>query len=321
MQILEQPVVTSPPPPTVPSRMRRIWSRLWRGQNAGYLFIAPAVLFLMVFTAYPLLRGVAMSLTEVSKKGVIGKWIGFTNWPVLLQDQRFLGAVGRSLRFSLVGMIGALILGALLAQLLNMAWLPARITNTLRGIAVLPWLFATAVAALMWALLLHRDGLINAWLVQSGLVQQPIQFVGTPKLALYSLAGIFIWRVTPFIMVMILAALKSIPKELYEAASVDGASPWQAYWRIAIPLIMPLLLTLGILTFVWGVGQFDLIRIITGGGPIDSTQVVSYYIYRVGFLTQNWSYGATISVAVFLVNLVFAMLYLYLSARAKPWSE
>jgi multiple sugar transport system permease protein len=135
-----------------------------------------------------------------------------------------------------------------------------------------------------------------------------------------SLSVVFAWRVIPFVMVMVLAGLKSIPQELFEAASVDGATPWQTYWRITLPLILPLLLTLSILTFVWGIGQFDLIRIITGGGPVDATQVISFYIYRVGFLTLDWSYASTISVAVFLVNIFFAVIYLFLSARARPWA-
>jgi len=316
-----QPDAKAPSNPAISERHNKTWRRFWRGQNIGYLFVAPGVLFLLAFTAYPLLLGVVMSLTKVSRTGVIGKWIGFTNWPALLQDQNFLASFGRSLKFSVIGMIAAVVLGLILAQLLNMAWLTSPIRNFLRGLSVMPWMFSSAVAAIMWGLLLHRDGLINAWLKQAGLIHNSIVFVGTPQTALYSLAGIFTWRIIPFIMVMILAALKSIPNELYEAASVDGASKWQTFWHITIPLIMPLLLTLAILTFVWGVGQFDFIRIITGGGPIDSTTVVSYYIYIVGFLTQNWSYGATISVAVFLVNLIFALVYLYLSSRAKPWSE
>lgn len=260
-----------------------------------------------------------MSVTEVTKKGQIGKWIGFANWTLLFQDQRFIASVERTLVFSAVAMLGCLLFGMALAQVLNVTWMPVRATNFLRGLAVLPWLFATAVAALMWGLLLHRDGLINAWLLQLGLIDRAIQFVGNPKIALYSLAGVFVWRCTPFVMVMVLAALKSIPNELYEAASVDGANKWQTYRNITIPLILPLLLTLAILCFVWGVSQFDLIRIITGGGPIDSTEVVSYYIYRVGFLTLNWSYGSTISVAVFLVNMFFALIYLFFSVKARPW--
>ncbi len=295
-------------------------SRRWfRSQGMGYLFVAPTVAFLLIFTAYPLLRAVVMSLSEVSKKGEIGRLIGVSNWPLLAADDRFLLAIGRSLQFSALGMLGSLILGVMLAQLLNQRWLPSRLTGLLRGLSVLPWMFATAVAALMWGLLLHRDGLFNSGLAQLGLVERPVMFVGNPDLALGSLAGVFVWRVTPFVMVMVLAALKSIPQELYEAAAVDGASRWQVYRQITLPLLMPLLLTLAILSFVWGVGQFDLIRIITGGGPMSATEVVSYYIYRVGFLTLDWSYGSTLSVAVFLVNLCFAMVYLYLSRWARPW--
>ena len=290
-----------------------------RGQSVGYLYVLPAILFLLVFTVYPLAQAAVMSVTQVSTTGKIGAWNNLANWLRLFQDGVFLHAVGLSLQFAVMGTVGSIVFGLILAQLLNLRWLPPGLTNLLRGLAVLPWMFATAVAALMWGLLLHRDGLINAWLNLLKLTHVPILFVGNPNTALASLAAVFAWRVIPFIMVMVLAGLKSIPQDLYEAASVDGANTWQVYWRITLPLVMPLILTLSILTFVWGVGQYDLIRIITGGGPIDTTQVVSFYIYRVGFLTLDWGYGATISIAVFLVNTVCAVIYLYLSRRARPW--
>lgn len=299
--------------------LKRLTAWRLRGQAVGYLYVLPAVLFLLVFTVYPLAQAVVMSLTQVSARGEIGAWNNLASWLRLFQDGVFLHAVGLSLQFAVMGTVGSILFGLILAQLFNMRWLPPALTNVLRGLAVLPWMFATAVAALMWGLLLNRDGLINAWLKMLGLTRGPIMFVGNPVSALPSLAAIFAWRVIPFVMVMVLAGLKSIPQDLYEAAEVDGATASQTYWRITLPLIMPLILTLSILTFVWGVGQFDLIRIITGGGPIDTTQVVSFYIYRVGFLTLDWGYGATISVAVFLVNTFFAVIYLYLSRRARPW--
>ncbi len=300
-------------------RLKTLSNRPFRGQRMGYVYVLPAVLFLLVFTVYPLAQALVMSLTQVSPNGEIGAWNSLANWLRLFQDSVFLHAVGLSLQFAVTGTVGSILFGLVLAQLLNMRWLPPALTNLLRGLAVLPWMFATAVAALMWGLLLHRDGLINAWLTLVGLEHRPTMFVGNPDLALSSLAAVFAWRVIPFIMVMVLAGLKAIPQDLFEAAAVDGASTWQTYWRITLPMMMPLILTLSILTFVWGVGQYDLIRIITGGGPINTTQVVSFYIYRIGFLTLDWGYGATISIAVFLVNTFFAVIYLYLSRRARPW--
>jgi multiple sugar transport system permease protein len=301
------------------TRVRRRTKRLFHRQNMGYLFVAPAILFLLAFMVYPLLQAVRMSFTEVSKTGEIGNWIGFSNWILLFHDEDFISAIVRSLRFAATGTLICLVFGAILALLLDMKWLPAGVRNTLRGLSVLPWMYATSVAALMWGLLMHRDGLINAILTGANIVKRPIMFVGNPDIALTSLAIVFSWRCIPFVMVMVLAALKAIPNELYEAAYTDGASKWQAYWRITVPLIMPLLLTLAILSLVWGVGQFDLIRIITGGGPMQTTEVVSYYIYRVGFLTVDWSYGSTIGIAVFLVNLLFAIAYMLVSRKARPW--
>jgi ABC-type sugar transport system permease subunit len=292
---------------------------LFRGQNAGYLFVAPAVVFLLTFTAYPVIRALIMSFSEVSNKGEIEGFIWFANWTQLINDEIFIEAAVRSLYFAVLGMVGGIIFGVTLAQLINTRWISSRVMNFLRGLAVLPWIFAISIAALMWGLLLHRDGLINSFFLRIGLIEKPIMYIGNPDLALSSLALIFIWRVTPFVMVMILAALKSIPNELYEAAYVDGANWWKAFWRVTMPLIMPVILMLMILSLVWGMGQFDLIKIITEGGPMDTTTTASYYIYRVGFLTVNWSYGSTIAVSIFLINLIFAALYLYLSNRARPW--
>jgi len=214
---------------------------------------------------------------------------------------------------------GCLVVGALLAQLLHKSWLPGNTVNALRGLAVLPWLFPISVAALMWGLLLHRDGILNFVLQTIGIIDGPVMWVGNPDSALYSLVAIFVWRCSPFVMVMVLAALKSIPQELYEAAQVDGATGWQSYRLVTIPLITPVLLTLGILCFVWGAGQFDLVKIVTGGGPMRATELASYYIYRVGFLTVDWSYGSAVSIAVFVVLLMAAIVYLIVSRRVRPW--
>jgi multiple sugar transport system permease protein len=301
------------------TRLQNAYYRAFRGQRVGYLFVAPAILFLLAFTLYPLLQALLMSLFEISKTGAFGGWIGLTNYAALLHDANFLAALGRSLEFAALAVVGCLLLGAGLAQLLNRSWLSGHTTNSLRGLAILPWLFPISVAALMWGLLLHRDGLLNAVLKGLGLISRPVMWLGNPDLALFSLVAIFVWRCAPFVMVMVLAALKSIPQELYEAAQVDGATRWQSYRLVTVPLIAPVLLTLSILCFVWGAGQFDLVKIVTGGGPMRTTEVASYYIYRVGFLTVDWSYGSAISMAVFLVLLLAAIVYLFVSRRVRPW--
>ena len=305
--------------PNAKTQLQSAYYRAVRGQRIGYLFVAPAMLFLMAFTLYPLIQAFLMSLFEISNKGEFGQWIGATNYLQLLSDVNFLQARGRSLKFAGLAAVGCLLVGGALAQLLNKSWLPGSVVNTLRGAAILPWLFPISVAALMWGLLLHRDGLLNVALEALGIIQKPVMWVGNPDSALYSLVVVFVWRCAPFVMVMVLAALKSIPQELYEAAQVDGATRWQSYRLVTLPLIAPVLLTLSILCFVWGAGQFDLVKIVTGGGPMRATEVASYYIYRVGFLTVDWSYGSAISIAVFLVLLVAAVIYLLVSRRVRPW--
>jgi len=304
---------------TVGVRLQSAYYHALRGERVGYLFIAPAILFLLAFTLYPLLQALLMSFFEISNKGEFGQWIGATNYLALVKDANFLQALARSLAFAALAAIGCLAVGVALAQLLNKSWLSGNVLNSLRGLAVLPWLFPISVAALMWGLLLHRDGILNALLNAIGIIDKPVMWVGNPDTALFSLVAIFVWRCSPFVMVMVLAALKSIPQELYEAARVDGATRWQSYRLVTIPLIAPVLLTLSILCFVWGAGQFDLVKIVTGGGPMRSTEVASYYIYRIGFLTVDWSYGSAISIAVFVVLLMAAIAYLLVSRRVRPW--
>lgn len=288
-------------------------------QITGYLYVAPAVIFLAAITIYPIINLIRLSVVEYALGQDNQPFIGLDNYIRMLSDEHLLNSLKNSFYFAGLGLIATLVLSLSLAMLLNSKWAPTGLRDSLRGILVLPWLFSPAVASLMWGLMLHRDGIINSYLMNLGLIESGINFLGNRSITLLVLTFIFVWKGYPFAMVMILAALNSVPQDIYEAAKVDGANAWQRFRSITLPIILPVILTISILRFVWGFGQYDLIRIITGGGPLRSTEVVSYYLFRVAFKQMDFSYSAAISVFVFVFLMVFGVIYVVIYSRSKPW--
>jgi multiple sugar transport system permease protein len=286
---------------------------------AGYLFIAPAVLFLITITTYPILNSLWMSLTEYTIGNPNRPFVGIRNYLRLFSDKRLWNSIKNSCYLGFWGCILVIFIGIVLALLLNSNWTSNRIREFIRGIFIMPWIISTTLAALMWGLMLHREGIINSYLTKLGILDNPIPFTGNKDFALLVIIGIFVWKVYPFAMVMILSALKSVPDELYDSAKVDGASSWQQLRYVSLPLVMPVLLTVSTLVFIWGFGHYDLVRVITGGGPVQSSEVVSFYLYDVAFLETKFSYGAAISILIFAVLILFGIVYVRIYTRSKPW--
>jgi multiple sugar transport system permease protein len=187
-------------------------------------------------------------------------------------------------------------------------WATPRIRNFVRGLLILPWLFSLAAAGLIWGLLYQSTGPVNYLLLSSGIVSQPIDFFGDPKLAIWSLIFINVWKSYPFYLVMILGALQTIPEELWEAAKIDGASALQRFWHVTLPMLKPVLIASTAIDMITTVTTFDLVKIMTNGGPMRSTQTLAFYIWQEGFRDVNFGYGAAMSV-VMLVTLCIATLF------------
>lgn len=288
--------------------------RLTRGPLVGYLFILPALLFLAVLIVYPILVTLQLSTNKLLPDLSL-RWIGFSNYAKLLADKTFWRSVLVAVEFTAITVVLHLIVGMAFALLLNHRWPNAGLRNTLRGLIILPWIFSTAASSLMWSLLLHPFGTLNymarAWLG----VQEPIAWFATPVSAMLTLAVVNLWHSFPFYMVIMLGGLQSIPGELYEAARVDGASGWQSFWRITIPILRPVIVALTVVDIIGTIAMFDLVRMLTGGGPNRATETVAYYLYRVAFMDGRLDYAAAISVAILVGLLLFIGVYLRLFAR------
>lgn len=300
------------------SRMRHIdWS-----QNIGYLFIAPAVLFLIVVTIYPLISTFLTSFTTINTRERTTEFVALANYTRMFSDGVFWNAMRNTAIFTAASVVLHLLVGGTLAVLLNERWASIQARNFMRGLLILPWLFSTAASALIWGLLYHPFGPTNYVLQGLGLVSEPVQFLGDKTLAMWSLVLVNVWKTFPFYMVMLLGGLQSIPPELYDAARVDGASAYHRFRYVTVPLLRPVILAISTIDIITTFSQFDLVKLLTSGGPLRSTETVAYYLWQTGFRDVNFGYGSAISVVMVVGLSIGVLIYLRMfTAREQVYAD
>lgn len=251
----------------------------------SYAFLAPALALLAVFTFYPLLYGAFLGFTEYTGarfgQGLPPKFVGFANFAALFKDPLFVTALLNSLKYLIV--VPILQLGALAVAIL--------VNRSLPGIAFfrvsyyIPVVIAISGAAVMWDWIYNRDGILNWVLTSLHLMQSKDTFgwLDNPDTAFYAIMFVTFWRGFGYYMVLYLAGLQSIPAELEEAARLDGASRWQIFWRITVPMMHPTILLCTILSTIAAVRVLDEPLVFTNGGPLNSTYTGLFYVYRKSF--------------------------------------
>jgi len=181
---------------------------------------------------------------------------------------------------------------------------------------ILPWLFTAVIIAVIWRLLLEPNGVVNSILLQMGIIGSKVEWFSSPATALHAVTFANIWAGYPLFMVSLLAGLQGIPKDFYEAADIDGAKAYQKLIFITIPQLMPIIISISLLDFIWTMQVFPLIWITTGGGPIYSTEVLSTYTYKLAFSSYNLSQASASAVVILLISLGLTLFYIrYQKAR------
>lgn len=294
----KQPVVVAPPKRSILREMRREWT--------AYLFQAPGMILFLVFTVYAVGTAAYLSFTNYDPILNGGTFVGLANYRAVLHDETWWAAMWHTLYFTLGFMIPSMAIGLFLASLLN---------SKIRGLSLyrtafyLPAITPLVIATLLWKWLYNGDyGLLNYYLLKFHLVSQPLQFLSNSKLAMPAVIGMQIWLSIGFNMVVYLAGLQSIPQELYEAAEVDGATPWQRLRRITFPLLLPTTIFLAVFQTILGMQTFDQIFVMTSGGPPGpggATTTVTYYIWLNAF--QYLKMGKASALAWTLFVVVFAL--------------
>jgi multiple sugar transport system permease protein len=283
---------------------------MMKGEN-GNRFVLPAVVLLVLVTVYPLFSVLYLSLHRRLLIFDITKFIGLDNYRFLLVDDRFWNALGNTVYFTAVSVTLELLLGLAVALLLHR---PFRFKGLVTAAVLVPWAVPTVVSARMWEWIYNADfGILNH------LLGVKINWLGSPFWAMNAAIVMDVWKTTPFVVILLLAGLKVIPAELYQAARIDGAGAWQLFRRITLPLLLPVVLVALIFRTLDAFRIFDAVYVLTGGGPANATETLSIYAYKVLFQTLQFGYGSTLSAVVFLCTGAITLLYLrFLNREAQP---
>jgi ABC-type sugar transport system permease subunit len=271
--------------------------------------ITPALITIMVVTVYPLLYSFWISLHrwDLTKMQEGYPFIWFRNYIQVLIDPLFHQSVQVTLIFVVSAVSLEITLGFICALVLNREF-PGR--NLVRMLALLPWAIPAVVNGIMWKWILNPSyGALNGLLLSLGLIDQYIIWLGSPNSALAMVILADVWKETPFIMLLFLAALQTVPKDLYEAARVDGASFFHTLFHITIPLIKPMLFVALALRTIWALKSFDLIYTLTAGGPSMGTSVIGYYTYLKSFVSLQFGQGSAVAYIMTIIVIILVLLY------------
>lgn len=299
----ERPVTAGPAP--------TIGELLDRQGILAYVLLFPGLLILAAFIGYPFITSLWLAVTDQSVSTSVARFIGLDNFTDELRSQIFLQTVRNTLVYTGVTVTIKLVLGIGLAVVMNQSF---RLKNLARAALLLPWIVPTALSAIAWLWLFDGTFSVFNWaIVRSGLADRGINWLGEGTWAMTAIIIANIWRGTPFFAITILAGLQTVDRELLDAAAVDGATPWQRFIRITIPLVRPVLLIVLLFSTIWTISDFQLVYVLTRGGPANSTHLFGTLAYDIAVRAGQLSEGAAISLYMFPVLIVCVVaLLLYL---------
>ncbi|MFL5178330.1 MAG: carbohydrate ABC transporter permease [Microvirga sp.] len=292
-------------PRSVPRR-RLLEDERW----LAFVLLVPTMVLLCLFIAYPFARGIILSVTD-SRVGVPGTFVGAANFERIWNDGIFRQAVYNTFVYTGVTTVFKLGIGLWLALLLNRHFKGKAIV---RAFILLPFIIPTVLSTFAWKWMFDPTfSVINWGLFQLGLIKRSINWLGDPDLAMFSIMVVNVWRGVPFFAISLLAGLQTIRPEPNAAAAIDGARPWQRFWHITWPLLLPVTMVVVLFSIIQTFADFQIVYVMTGGGPANATHLFATYAYQIGVGTGLLSQGAAISLAMFpILFLVVIVQLLYI---------
>ncbi|MBK1624052.1 MULTISPECIES: carbohydrate ABC transporter permease [Afifella] len=293
--------------------MRSSLSYHSRQRLTAWLMIAPLAVGVLIIVGWPFLDTIWMSFTSAQLTQYTGDWVGLDNYIRAFRSPQVRGALATTIFFVALTVSLELVLGVLVALLLDQ---PLYGRRFFRALLILPWALPTVVNAMSWRLIYNPDfGGLNAVLTQIGLLDSYQSWLGSPATAIYAIAVADIWKTVPLVAMITLAALQGVPREQLEAAHIDGASPWSRFKTVTMPAIVGPLMVAAVLRTIEGVKVFDIVWVMTRGGPANSTKTMSIQVYQEAFSNFRAGSGASQGLLIVLVSLILINVYVALLRR------
>lgn len=296
---------------TGPAPARTAGTRGRRSRLLRWCFVAPAVLYMLAFFGYPLVRNIVMSFQHYTPSTYFtgqSPFNGFDNWRAVFDNPLFTDALWHTLVFTAGSLLGQFTIGLALAVFFSRRF---RLSGFARAVLLLPWLVPMVVSSIVWRKLLDQEsGIVNTLLTDLHLTSSPVPWLSSPSVALLSAILVNVWIGIPFNMVILYGGLQEIPRQLYEAAALDGAGAWRTFRGVTLPLLRPVVTVVLVLGFMSTVKILDLILALTAGGPADATQTLGTVTYQLSFQQLDFGQGAVVGDILIVVSAVFAVFYL-----------
>ena len=292
--------------------------RFFRYERSGYLFVLPGLLYMLVFVGYPILYNIILSLQDVTQKNLIKgeqNFVALKNYIALFQDNVFLQSIWNTLLFTVCCLVLQFVIGFLLALFFTKNFSFAK---PVRGLLMMLWMIPITVTALMFKFIFGTDvGILNYFLNALGVIDSNIDWLTASGTAMFALIMANVWIGIPFNMILISTGLMTIPTELYESAAMDGAGNWHTFTKITLPMLRPTIESVLILGFIYTFKVFDLVFVMTNGGPVNATQMLSTYSYKLSFTQYQYSMGSAVANVLFVILMLVGMLYLRATSNSE----
>lgn len=285
--------------------------KFFQYDNIGILFVLPAFLYMLIFVGYPILNNIVLSFQDVTAFNLVNgerNFVWFENYVTIFRDSVFRKSLFNTLLFTVCCLAVQFLIGFALAVFFSKKFTFAK---PIRGILLVPWMIPITVTALIFKLLFATDvGVLNYILKSLHLISENIEWLTTPNTAMFALICANVWIGIPFNMILISTGLTTIPKELYESASIDGATKIQSFFKITLPLLRPTIESVLILGFIYTFKVYDLVYVMTSGGPVNSTHMLSTYSYKLSFEMFQYSKGSAVANVLLVILMVVGVFYI-----------
>ena len=294
----------------------------FRHENVGLLFALPAVVYMLIFVGYPIVHNIILGFQDVDVMNFLRgqkHFVGFENYVELFHDEVFFKSVGNTFVFTVCCLFLQFLIGFALAMFFNRKFSFAR---PVRGILMMPWMIPMTITALMFKFMFStKVGVVNNILTGLGITSANIEWLTDQNIAMIPVIIANVWIGIPFNMILISTGLTSIPGEVYESAAIDGAGPFQQFIRITLPLMRSTIESILVLGFIYTFKVYDLVYVMTSGGPVNSTQLMSTYSYKLSFDNFLYSKGSAVANVLLVILLLVGIVYLRITTRGEDAYE